>query len=148
MRELRLSSGKVTLVDDEDYPRIAKLSLHEIKAKGNSTAYARAYISKTKRLLVHRLILNATSKDTIDHINGNGLDNRRSNLRFCAQSENCHKKNDKRLSSSGFRGVYPSATRGVWRSQICVKRRIRYLGRFATAEAAARAYDEIGRAHV
>lgn len=85
----------------------------------------------------------------IDHKNGNGLDNRRSNLRFCTNAQNQHNqrkwgsRSGKPLSSR-YKGV-SWHRRGHWRAKIQAQGKRRYLGQFQSEEAAARAYDRAAR---
>lgn len=74
----------------------------------------------------------------VDHINGNKLDNRRSNLRICTQSQNLNGRN----TNKGYIGVSWDKFRGKWKANIGKDYQKIFLGRFDTAEEAARVYDE------
>lgn len=76
---------KFVFVDDEDFPLISRYRWS--RAAGCSTSYARAMINK-KGVMMHRLIMNPPEGMVVDHINGKGLDNRRSNLRVVSHSDN------------------------------------------------------------
>ena len=89
MKEIPLTGGNFAIVDDEDHERVSKNkwqlnSRHGVK---DPIFYARAKIN-TKIVQMHRVILNAKNGQYIDHINGNGLDNRKCNLRFATRSQN------------------------------------------------------------
>ena len=84
-KEILLNQGKVALVDDEDYEWIKKLKLYAHKKK-NEKWYIRATIRGNKFML-HRLILNAPKGVKVDHINGDGLDNRRCNLTVLSKDD-------------------------------------------------------------
>lgn len=101
--------------------------------------YAYAKIGGGRVLLMHRVILGVTGKAIVDHSDGDGLNNRRSNLRACSHAQNM--RNRSKISGrSRFKGVH--LDKQAWRAQINFDgRRIR-IGRFPTETAAARAYDE------
>lgn len=99
---------------------------------------------KNKRIFLHRFILKAKDGQIIDHKNGNVLDNRRENLRFCTRSEN--RRNAK--SSGGkskFKGVTYDLKKKLFRARICVNRKRKGLGRFKNELDAARAYDRAAK---
>ena len=80
MKKIRLSQGKFALVDDEDYVRVTAQKWQY--AKGYAIGYLRRD-GKDTSIKLHQFILNAKKGDIIDHVNGNPLDNRRCNIRFC-----------------------------------------------------------------
>jgi hypothetical protein len=94
---------------------------------------------------LHRLLMNAVQTQQVDHANGNSLDNRRENLRFCTSSQNS--QNRRRTSTSGFKGVSlkPRYKSKPWEANIKVAGKLKYLGRFQTPEEAAKAYDSAAR---
>lgn len=97
-------------------------------------------------LYMHRLILGARPGEMIDHANGNGLDNRRCNLRLATNTQNMANTGKHRLNrppSSQYKGVHWDSARGAWKALIGDGHgRQRFLGRFSSEEEAARAYDE------
>ena len=96
-------------------------------------------------LYMHRCILGAGRGQVVDHINGNGLDNRRVNLRLCTMSENQGNRPMNRNNPSGYKGV--KATRhGTHMACITRAGKRIYLGSYADVEDAARAYDAAARA--
>ncbi len=95
-----------------------------------------------RRLAMHRHLLNAPRGMEVDHRNGDGLDNRRANLRLCTRAQNA--ANLTRHPKRGYRGVRPVRD-GRWRADIIVGGEQQDLGRFDTAEDAARAYDAAAR---
>jgi hypothetical protein len=133
------------MVDIED---LAALAMHKWSATaGRHTFYAvRTVFVDVRQTMVrmHRVIAGARPTDVVDHIDGNGLDNRRANLRIVSHSQNLWNAPSYKPSSSGFRGV-SLIRRGkkwtAWCASIRDGVRIRHLGYFATAEEAARAYD-------
>src|SRR3546814_3106867 len=90
-------------------------------------------------LMMHRLIMNAPRGVEVDHINGNGLDNRRENLRLASTSQN--QMNRKRTRSAcGFKGVTFNKGCGKWQAQIKRAGKNIYLGLHETPERASAAY--------
>lgn len=104
--EIPLTQGKTLLIDDEDWPLVRDYSWHA--ARDKNTYYAMASVRYGPNLKIthriHRLILAARPGEIVDHINGNGIDNRRSNLRFVTNSENLmNHVNSRRRSEPGRR---------------------------------------------
>jgi predicted GIY-YIG superfamily endonuclease len=121
-----LTQGKVAIIDSEDVGRVSQHSWC-IASKG----YAGAKING-KRVLLHRLLLKlANRSEVVDHINGNKLDNRKSNLKIGTQAENLRNK-AKIYSISGYRGLdYNSKTSKSWRLYPCVGNKRLSLGYYA-----------------
>lgn len=90
---------------------------------------------------MHREILDAPEGFEIDHINGNGLDNREANLRICTTSQNQQNSTKKANQSSLFKGVDWDKAAGKWRARITVSRKLIYIGRYKSELMAAKAYD-------
>ena len=138
-----LTQGKEAIIDASDVPKVSGLNWHT-KPHGR-TFYAISNVFKddgaaktTTRM--HRYILNNPDRD-VDHINGNGLDNRRSNLRECSHFENMKNKrpNGNRVSSP-LKGAYRKHGRKNWYSEIRSDGARHYLGSFKTEIEAHNAY--------
>jgi hypothetical protein len=143
MRKVPLTHGKFALVDDDDYELMAVFPWRAVRIR--NTWYAETYL-KGARDFMHRFLLGAGPEEQVDHRDGDGLNNRRDNLRSTTHARNQH--NRRRVgSASGFKGVSPDWLRKSrpWRAHITVDGRLRYLGAFDTAEEAARAYDAAAR---
>jgi len=131
------------LIDDEDYQLYQKYKwyLH----KGANTFYLRGYIPLKRKdglKYFHRLILNPPANMEVDHINANGLDNRRLNLRVCTKSQNNANRKTVQSKTSGFKGVHLEKQTGKWRAEIiCNNTRYR-LGRFSDKMEAVNAYKK------
>ena len=138
--EIPLTKGFVAIVDDEDAEVITAHKWHaHVPARGR-TVYAhmlRWANGRYKNESMHRLILNAPVGFEVDHINQNGLDNRRCNLRLATRAQNEANKPPR----SQYKGSYWCQQTGRWRARIRVDGHLRCLGRFDSAEEAARAYD-------
>ena len=131
-KEIQLGRGYVALVDDADYELVLSHGPWHASGSGR-TKYARHSYSPARQILMHVLI---TGWDQTDHINLNGLDNRRANLRQATRFQNLGNRSVRPDSKSGLKGV--TRYHNKWKA-TCVHR---YLGLFPTAEAAARAYDQ------
>lgn len=90
-------------------------------------------------VLLHRLIMGPSNSMTVDHINHNPLDNRRSNLRVCTQQENSFNKKILPNNTSGVKGVSFDSKRGLWESSITKSGKRYYLGRYTELDDAERA---------
>jgi hypothetical protein len=99
---------------------------------------------------MHRDVVRRTGKSAkpqVDHRSQNRLDNRRRNLRPATKQENMANRGPQRNNTSGYKGVYWDKTRLLWLAAIKVNRRMRFLGRWPTKEAAARAYNKAAKTH-
>lgn len=94
-------------------------------------------------LLMHRVIMKAPKGGLVDHRNGNGLDNRRSNLRRATRSQN---QQNRKGSSGRFKGVFPVTGYPTWRAALCAGYKYVHLGTFKTQKEAAMAYDVAAKA--
>ena len=98
------------------------------------------YIASRRMGLLHRLIMNCPKGMTIDHINHDKLDNRKSNLRICTQSENSQNIGKKKTNTSGYKGVSLDKNTGKWRASIMKNRKSYVIGNYNTPEEAHAAY--------
>jgi hypothetical protein len=132
------------LVDDEDTGLISKYSWR-IAKKDGLVQYAKCTINGYDTLLMHRLIMDAQPGELVDHINGNGLDNRRANLRRATPAEQQYNKRVQKKRAtihSQFKGVSWVVASQKWKAQIHKDYRSIHLGTFDTEEDAAMAYDK------
>ncbi len=143
-KEIPLTQGQVAIVSDEDYERVSqyKWCAYWSGTKWYAmTSRRRVPVDGWKSITMHRFILDAQSGTFTDHIDRDGLNNRRENLRFCTRSQNEHNKTRRSDNKSGFKGVYWHKTNSKWAAQITVNGDIKRLGFFDTPEEAARVYD-------
>jgi hypothetical protein len=124
-----LTQEMFAIIDFDDYERVKTIE-RWVAVKTPTNVYVRSNISDGS-ISLHRFIMNAKDSEMVDHKNGNGLDNRKKNLRLCNHSENMRNRFQIRKSSP-FKGVYPR--RGKWVALLC-------LGTYETAEEAAQVYD-------
>lgn len=145
MATIQLTKGYVTVVDDAD---VETLSAHKWRAlvTTSGAVYAVSTIrlpdGREYALLMHRLLLGLPYGDKRegDHRNGDGLNNRRSNLRIATHRQNSNNARLSRANASGFKGVSWSEERGCWRAQI-KRDGVRYhIGNYADPEEAHEAY--------
>jgi len=114
-----------------------------------SAGYRSTYINNNS-FQVHRLIWELVNGPipegkVIDHINGNGLDNRLSNLRLCSQAENVLNSKVSKNSKTGVKGVSYETERKKYRAQISKNNKLYFLGRFDKLEEAEKAYKEASK---
>jgi HNH endonuclease len=131
---------RFAIIDDEDYELISKYKWYIFDTP--YTCYARAYANKGKTtILMHNLIVKAKG---IDHINRDGLDNRKANLRLATQSQNNANKGkqDIKTASSKYKGVTWGKYQSKWIAQIMKDRKNYYIGAFSSEIEAAAAYDK------
>lgn len=136
-----LAQGKVTIIDPEDWPRVAPYSWCVNLAMGKHYAVSR-FPGTGKIVRMHRLILGIEDPAVhVDHRNGMTLDNRRCNLRPCTVAENLANSRRSSSNTSGFKGVSWATHANRWRALITHESSLRHLGYFGTPEDAGRAYD-------
>lgn len=156
MRRILLTRSMSALVDDDDFEALSVFRWFAVKSRANGTYYAKRMDGK-RWLAMHREIMSAPAGYYVDHINGDGLDNRRANLRVCTNRQNCqNQQRPKRLATktSRFKGVYLDKRRGSWVARIRAgapdssgAARKLTLGEFKNEEDAARAYDRAALEH-
>ena len=144
--EIPLAGGEVALIDAEDLEKVSPYRWH-VKHSGTKPwhpLYAETVLwPSNKHLKMHRVITDAPRALTVDHINGNGLDNRKANLRLCTHQQNLMNAKPRRHSSR-YKGVHKTRE-GAWVSQIRHNGKRMYVGRFCREEEAARAYNAAAR---
>jgi hypothetical protein len=139
--EIPLSQGLRSFVDDADAE--ALLPFRWRVQRGGRTCYAYAFIDG-RSISMHRHILNLSTGQMVDHADGNGLNNTRSNLRLCSHAENIRNSKKQVDTTSVFKGVR-LAKSGFWRAQIQQNGQRIHLGYFESEVAAARQYDRAAR---
>ena len=145
-RSIPLTQGYVALVDAADFEMLSHFKW-SAEVDG-STAYAvKARMCRRGggNVFMHRMIMLPEPGQSIDHINGNGWDNRRANLRVCTHAENMRHRRRPSHNTSGFKGVSWDRQSRSWDARISARGEQRYLGHFKTAESAAAAYDAAAR---
>jgi len=133
-----LTQGLFATVDAADYERLRAYKWHALRRKG------RFYACRTvngRHVMMHRVILPPPPGMVVDHIDGNGLNNCRANLRICTPAQNACNRGKNRTCANEFKGVWPDKKSGKYHAAVSHKGETFYLSTFATALEAARAYD-------
>lgn len=141
MKEITLLGGLIARIDDEDFELVSNYQWRCANRK-KPWKYA---ISRVSGILMHRLITNATKGVLVDHKNGDGLDNRRENLRLATHAENMRNSKGHKNTKSGIKGAYWHDLAKKWFSSIMVNRVNHRLGFFDTPEEAGLAYAEAAK---
>lgn len=146
MKCIKLTQGKYALVDDEDYEQVNKRKWYV--SYDNKKWYARRNITdpstkKRIRIRMHREIMDCPKGLDVDHVNHNGLDNRKCNLRICTHSQNLFNQLPRRTNTtSKYKGVYWNKKDRRWRASIGIDGKQIYIGNFSTEIKAAEAYGK------
>ncbi len=138
-RRIPLTKGKFALVDAQDYYQLVKYKWHA--ARGVNTFYAAANW-RGKGVIMHRVIMAPPDHLVVDHIDHNGLNNCRTNLRLCTTSQNNRNCSPKKGTSSRYKGVVWNKEKKKWRAAITFNKKSQLLGDFENEIAAAKAYDK------
>ena len=151
MREVKLygdkAAGRVALVDDQDYELVSarRWYLYERyreEGKRIHGPYANRTVHSNGRSRTFGMHVVIMGRPYIDHVNHNGLDNRRVNLRPASGSQNQHNTRPYIGTSSQYKGVYWKKSSRRWVAQIAIDCRRMHLGSFSDEIAAACAYDD------
>jgi hypothetical protein len=141
--EIQLTRGLVALIDDEDYKLVSMYKWYAGMSGGTAYARTNTYINGRRTIIrMHRIIMNACREIQVDHINHNGLDNRKENLRLCTCSQNQGNRKINERSISGFKGVSWDGRDKKWVAYITRNKRTKFIGYFSQVRDAAIAYNE------
>ena len=139
--EIELTQGEIAIVDDEDYERAIAYKWH-VSAGYKEIKYARTNIKIGRQrttLSLHRFILQTHEDQEVDHINGDGLDNRKSNLRLCTHGQNQQNCRSFKNVKSKYKGVFPIGDK--WTAHIYFNKKLRHLGYYCSENEAAKIYN-------
>ncbi len=146
MKQIDISTAQhpntFALVDDGDYRELSLRKWCTGTPKHCNIFYVRGRF-QGKRVSMHRVIMKPRDGEVVDHIDGNGLNNQKSNLRICSNSQNIQNRRLNKNSSSGYKGVYWNKRGCKWQVQIGSgsRKTKKHLGLFTCLVKAARAYD-------
>lgn len=140
-KTIPLTQGLNAVVDDEDFEALNRFRWHA-NAHGYAARMARRN-GKRIVILMHWHVCWSPPGTVVDHINGNRLDNRRSNLRACTRAQNnTNRRMSRQGRSSQFRGVCWRTHAKAWKAYIKHERKQMHLGYFKDERAAAQAYND------
>lgn len=142
MKTLTLPCGRAVQMDDADFDRFGTLQWRSMRSAQKQDRYYVIRWAGKKNEYLHRVILAAPDDSLVDHVNGDGLDNRRVNLRLATRSQN--NVNRTLPSGTGLRGV--EIVRGKFRAHIRRDGKKRHLGIYPTLREAGLAYDKAAKA--
>ncbi len=138
MREIQLSQGKAACVSDEDFVALNQFKWTAQKCKYTFYAYRKENgRADGTKLYMHRVILGLQKGEECDHIDGDGLNNVRENLRLATTRQNI--ANRRKWGIQRFKGVQPSKNK--WIAQLRISGKPTHLGTFDTEEEAALAFN-------
>ncbi len=142
-----LTQNKMVIVDSDDAESVKAFDWYAQNSRGRFYAARQMRLDngKQKLIFLHNWLVNPPDDMLVDHINGDSLDCRRSNLRLCTQAQNMRNVPLYRNSTSGYKGVSLQPTTGRWKAYISMDGDRHNLGDYGTAAEAARAYDARSR---
>lgn len=141
-------------VDDADYDDLIQFCWRLKESRKEGTGYARSWArdENGECPYMHRRLFDLRAGDSreVDHVNGDGLDNRRENLRVVTHAQNQQNRRitGNRGAKSPHRGVHPCKQTGRWSAQVTLNGRAHWLGRFDTEEEAAQAAADFRSEHM
>lgn len=150
MRIIKMANNLSALVDDQDYLIITSHPFAWCASYKHNNVYARSTIivgNRRLKISMHRMILGLNDRSVIvDHIDGNGLNNQRYNLRICTPSQN--QQNRKFVcGQSKFKGVTKTRNGQRWKASILINHKRVRIGSFISEVDAAKAYDLVAKQH-
>lgn len=142
MRTIPLTKGVFAVVDDDWFEMLSLVAWQcSDNRKGNQ--YAVKSLAGNKTDFMHRIIADAKKHELVDHINGNGLDNRRCNLRICSSLQNnANARKTRKKTSSKYKGVTWHSRDCKWQVQANGTQKKIYIGYFDSEKDAALAYND------
>lgn len=149
MKTIKVGTNYTAKVDDEDYDVLSKLiwvahKVHTGQVYASHPTPRR--FGKAINFSMHGLLMSPVPKGLeVDHIDGNGLNNQKSNLRLCTHSQNVMNRKLNKNNKSGIKGVDFHAASRKWRARIRTKTKLIHLGCFLEKEDAVKAYEEAAR---
>jgi|CXWL01.1.fsa_nt_gi hypothetical protein len=141
--EIVIGRGMVVTIDKADYELVKDITWYPLIVRGLHYAY-----NRNTGVLMHRLVTNAPVDNApvdrvVDHINGDGMDNRKSNLRLCTHADNIRNRvHINKNNRVGYRGVFNNRSKTAFVAQIKFEGKSMHLGTYPTAVEASRVHEE------
>lgn len=147
MKEIKLTRGQVAIVDDEDFDSLNKYKWYALKIPHGYYAVRNitSGVGQQKKLKMHRVVMSVTDPCIkVDHMYGDTLDNRKSQLRICSDSENKRNQVKSRVEvlTSKHKGLSYRKAKDKYDVRITIDRRVIHLGSFKDETDAAKAYND------
>lgn len=142
MKQIPLTQGKFAIIDDVDFEWVNKYKWYF------NSGYActdKIVNGKAIHLWMHKMIIKADVNQEVDHINGDALNNQRTNLRYVTRSQNQMNRGIHKNNKTGYKGVL--IHKGKYLARITVNRKHIYLGYYTDPKDAAKAYNEAAVKH-
>lgn len=143
MKTIKLTQGKETVVDDEDWLWASRFNWYYSKS-----GYALRKSSRAighKNIYLHKEIMCVLDSVEVDHINGDKLDNQKQNLRKCTHAENMRNSKMRVNNTSGYKGVVRIGKNGLWRAQINIDGKCVFIMNSYDPKECAEAYDKAAK---
>lgn len=140
-----LTRGYEAVISVADVPLVDGVNWYAMAAGGTIYAVRKGPRPKQRKIYMHRAILSDPDGLEVDHINGEGLDNRRCNLRAATRAQNARNSHVSNANTSGYKGVSWDKRDRKWQAFIAVNGLRHFLGRFACPTAASLAYARASR---
>ncbi len=144
IKYIPLSRGMFAIIDECEYDNISRFNWYIKESHGVYYAQRNLLINgKRNTQKMHRFIMDAPKGIQVDHINHNGLDNRKENLRLCTHGQNQMNSRSRKGSSSQYKGVIKTKVGKPWAAHYQFNNKVHRIGGFNSEIEAALAYDEI-----
>lgn len=137
------------MVDDEDFEFLVGLGswYWQRSKRKDGLGYAVKEVNGSM-VAMHSFLLKISPGYVVDHIDRNGSNNQKANLRQATNAQNCANREKNSNNTSGYKGVFWKAANKKWQAAIQINRRLKHLGYFDCKESAALAYNEAARANL
>jgi len=146
-----MAQPRYAKVDPADYKRLKRYEWITTKKRNNFYVLRHTAGGKRKRgslIYLHQEIIEVPRGMVVDHINHDGMDNRRANLRAATFSQNmCHRKKRSGSKQSKYKGIYWRKEKRKWQAMITFERKKIHLGYFHSEIDAAKAYDQAAKTY-